>query len=294
MKRPIALFAKPAVLLALGLVLSGCQQGTEDIRFMVLSDTHISDNQERADRLAKLVQMVNTGEIPNIDMVFITGDIVSSVYGRQYTPENPDTSDNWLQKAMSILRGFDILYYPVMGNHDHKIAKFRDSDAPWPEAEIDAMEQFWKNQTGFDANYSIQHEGWKFIVLNSMGGEYKNRHFDEAQINFLKRELADEMPAILFFHHPLQSDHIRPWCKPKDLAQPASNPLLYTLLWDRRDQIKAIFVGHGHMDVDDVLYDRIRVVETVSFADGTNSSYNIVIIDPKGKVLSIAKGTSAP
>lgn len=294
MKHKISPLIRPAILPVLGLILSDCQRGTTDspnFRIMVLSDTHISDNQEKSDRLKNLVRMVNMGEILNIDMVFITGDIVSSVYGRRYTPENPDTSDNWLGKAMNIFRQFDKPHYLAMGNHDHKIAKFRDSDAPWGKAEINAMGRLWKRQTGFDSNYSIYHDGWKFIVLNSMGGEYLERHFDEAQIDFLNRELADEMPTILFFHHPLQSDHIRPWCKLKDLARPESNQLLYTLLWNRRDQIKTIFVGHGHTHVDDVLYDQIRVIETESFADGNNSSYNIVTINPKGERLSVMKGS---
>jgi hypothetical protein len=170
-------------------------------------------------------------------------------------------------KADSIFDKLEIPYFLTMGNHDYKIDGNRDSDTYFPETEILEMEKHWKNVTGFEPFYAVNYKGWKFIILNSMRGRYLNRHFDEAQLDWFAKELSDSVPTVLFSHYPLKTDHLRIWCKPKDLITKKKEPCFYSILKRYKDQIKAIFTGHGHMWVRDRLYGNIPVFEVDSFEE---------------------------
>lgn len=274
------------------LLVPGCSKKAQlggDFKIMVLSDTHISSSQDKPARLRHLVGRVNAGEFPGVELVFITGDVVSNVYG-DYTPENPDTSDNRLRRAMSILRELNVPFYPAMGNHDHKIASFRDSDAPWPQEEIHDMWRLWRQQTGFEPYYTISHKGWQFIVMNSMAGRHLERHFDDEHLNWLRAELKDGLPTLLFFHHPLRTDNFRLWCKPGQWTTREQEPKFYAILEDHQDSIKGIFVGHGHMFVQDSLFNKIGVYETDSFGEGADTSYHIVALHQADHSLAVMQG----
>jgi hypothetical protein len=92
----------------------------------------------------------------------------------------------------------------------------------------------------------------------------------------LKDELSGGGPAFLFFHHPIKTDHFRIWCKPGDLITEKREPEFFSILRKYRNQIKGIFVGHGHMWNHDVLYDSIKVYETNTFGERKGQSfYNV-------------------
>ncbi|MDQ7065094.1 MAG: metallophosphoesterase [candidate division KSB1 bacterium] len=284
---------KTLIVVAIGLTLS-CRPPASrliekaDFKAIVLSDTHISSDTTKTRRLLRLVQKINAGKFPGVELVFVTGDVVSSVFGK-YTHENPDTSDNRLRRAVSVLRRLRIPFYLAMGNHDHKIGNFRDSDAPWPQEEIGAMWELWRQQTGFAPYYSVKHRGWKFIVLNSMGGRHLNRHFDDTQMDWLGRELEENGPVALLFHHPIKTDHFRFWCKFKDLGSPQKDRRFYRLLRRYQAKIKGVFVGHGHLFVHDVLFGRIPVFETDSFGEGSDESFYIVSFNAQKQTLRVIK-----
>lgn len=249
-----------------------------DFNVMIVTDTHISNDEEKDKRLDTLLNMVNAGVLPGIDFVVNTGDVVSSVY-KKYDESDPEKSYNRLLKTIRLFNQLEIPYYFTMGNHDYKIDSDRDSDAPFDEDEILIMEKIWKDFTGFEPYYSIIHKSWKFIFLNSMRGRYLNRHFDDKQLDWLESELASGMPIILFFHHPLETDNFRIWCKFKDLITQDKDPRFYSLIQSNKKMIKAIFVGHGQMWVTDVLYGSIGVYETNSFADESDLTYQVVGFD---------------
>jgi predicted MPP superfamily phosphohydrolase len=249
-----------------------------DYNVMIISDTHISNDEEKDDRLDTLLNMVNAGVFPGIDFVVNTGDVVSSVY-KKYDRSNPEKSYNRLLKTVQIFNQLEIPYYFTMGNHDYKIDSDRDSDGPFNEDEIVKMEKIWKDFTGFEPYFSIIHKSWKFIFLNSMRGRYLNRHFDDKQLDWLEIELASNMPTILFFHHPLKTDNFRIWCGFKDLITQDKELRFYSLIQSNKKIIKAIFVGHGHMWVNDVLFETIAVYETNSFADESDLTYQVVGFD---------------
>jgi hypothetical protein len=259
-----------------------------DFHALVISDTHISNDEAKVDRLNTLIDKVDTGEIPGIAFIVNTGDVVSSVY-RTYDARNPDENENRLKKLVRVFEGFTIPYYFVMGNHDYKIHSDRDSDAPFKEDEILFMEKIWKETTGFDPYYAYKYMGWKFIVLNSMRGRYLQRHFDEKQMDWFESELCEQIPTILFFHHPLETDHFRIWCGFKSLITPDLESRFFSLLETHEEIIKGIFVGHGHCWVCDVLYEKIGVYETDSFGDESDYPYLVIGFDNSEKEIQVGK-----
>ncbi len=135
-----------------------------DFHIMVISDTHISNDESKIERLNVLADKINRGEFPGVAFVVNTGDVVSSVY-KSYNKDNPQPQESRLFKALTAFNRFQIPYYWVMGNHDYKIDSDRDSDAPYEYDEILFMEKIWKQMTGFNPFYSFAYSGWKFIVF---------------------------------------------------------------------------------------------------------------------------------
>ncbi len=240
-----------------------------DFHFVVISDIHVSDDSAKIERLNSLINKINSGILPGVEFLVATGDIVSCVYGSYYS-DRPDTSDNRLIKAVSTFRNLQVPYLLVMGNHDYKIGRDRDSDTYFPEQEIVHMESIWRQYTGFPPYYSRSFRGWNFIVLNSMRGRYLNRHFDKKQLDWLEQELSKKQPVVIFMHHPLKTDNFRIWAKPGDLITPDSEPRFFTILNKNRNTIYGIFVGHGHSWVRDTLFNKVPVYETSSFGDSRN------------------------
>jgi len=253
----------------------------------VISDVHISNDQSKEERLSTLVDRINNGNNPRIERLIITGDCVSSVYEDYQKGEAQN--NNRLKKFVDCLKPINVPYYPVMGNHDFKIDKERDSDAPFDKTEIEQMEQIWVETTGFQPYYAIDYKGWKLIFLNSMNGKYQNKHFDENQLEWLRKELKDDSAALLFFHHPIKTDNTRIWCKQKDLITQEKEPKFFSILSKYKNVIKGIFVGHGHMWVSDKLFDEINVYETDSFGDDKKSPYAIIGLDNSSKKISVVK-----
>lgn len=254
-----------------------------EFKIMVLADTQTSDDEDKYQRLDKMLKRVSDEEFPDLDFVVVAGDFVSAVYGK-------DTlSENRLARTVGIFEKLKIPYYSAMGNHDYKLTRNRDSDAPFEKSEILKMERIWKDHTGFDPYFSIIHKGWNFIFLNSMRGRYLQRAFDDEQMTWFSNELNKGLPTILIFHHPIKTDNEKIWGKAKDLITEASEPEFYALCRNKKDQIKGIFVGHGHRWVTDHLFDEILVHETKGFADSEGEPvYTIIGFQSKKEQIDIA------
>jgi hypothetical protein len=122
-----------------------------------------------------------------------------------------------------------------------------------------------------------------------MRGKDINRAFDETQLNWFENELINSDKAVLFFHHPIETDHFRFWCKPKDLIDEDLEPRFFELLRRHRQIVKGIFVGHGHRWVHDTLFETIEVYETDSFGDASEPVYYVVGFDQDKQRLNIAQ-----
>ena len=259
-----------------------------DFQAIVISDTHISNDESKDKRLAQLIEKINANEFPSAQLLLITGDLVSSIYGNE-EPNVPDESNNRMKKLQALLGELKIPYYLILGNHDYKFNRSVDSDRYFSLEEILQMEHIWKRDAGIEPYYAFEHQGWKFICLNSMRGRYVNRHFDEQQLDWFEAQLNDDKPTILLFHHPLKTDHFKIWCKPKHLITPDKEPRFYAILEKYRMRIKGIFVGHGHRWVQDRLFGTIKVYETASFADSKGLPFYLVGFDNHTLAIHVKK-----
>lgn len=259
-----------------------------DFQAIVISDTHISNDESKDKRLAALVEKINSHQFLAVELLLITGDLVSCVYGNK-EPNEPDESNNRIKQLQALLGELHIPYYLILGNHDYRFNRSGDSDRYFSLEEIEQMEAIWKRDSGIEPYYSFEHQGWKFICLNSMRGRYMNRHFDDEQLDWLEALLNDDKPTILLFHHPLKTDHRRIWCKSKDLITPDNETRFFSLLENHKLQITAIFVGHGHRWVKDTLFGSIKVFETDSFGESKGLPFYLVELDHRSFSLRATK-----
>lgn len=260
----------------------------DDFQAVIISDVHVSNDQSKIDRLNLLIDMINARKLSGVKLLIVTGDVVSCVYG-SHRQDNPDTSDNRLRRALNTLSRSEVPVHLVLGNHDYKIGRDRDSDTYFPEAEILYMEKIWNSQAHIKPYYSREYEGWNLIFLNSMRGRFLHRNFDEEQIIWLEDQLKKRKPSVLFFHHPLKTDHFRLWCKPKDMIKPEGEPEFYRIISQNRKYIKGIFTGHGHVWVHDTLFDQIEVYETTSFGDSDGLPFYLVGFSNADSTIKVIK-----
>lgn len=267
---------------------TGGKETNNSFSILVLSDIHISNDESKDIRLRNLIDSINAGNFENLDLLIATGDLVSSFYKDRNNGDGFD--NNRAAKFSSIIKEVEIPYYLALGNHDYKIDGDKDSDAPFSFEEIDTMEKLWKKFAGLEEPfYSVNHKGWKLILLNSMRGRYLERAFDDDQMEFLKNELEEGKPTLLFFHHPIETDNFTIWAKPKDLITPGKEEQFFELVKEHKTQVKGIFVGHGHRWIEDILFGTIPVYETDSFADNEKSPYQLIRIDTLANIINVTQ-----
>ncbi len=259
-----------------------------DFKILILSDIHIKNSASRDTHLANMVKDINDKKYPGVEFVVTTGDNATSFYDNYY-PDSLGKRYNRLGRFVEIMSKLNVPNYFAIGNHDYKIESNRDSDAPYNKGEIEKLNKMWTDITGFHPYYSFIHKEWKFIVLNSMSGRYMNRFFDEDQLKWLQKELKDEKHTLLFFHHPLTTDHFKIWGGPSGMITVNREPKFYAILERHKNKIKGIFVGHGHLWVNDKLFNKIKVYETASFGDDESSPYYVVGFDNKNYSISVAR-----
>jgi len=259
-----------------------------DFQAIVISDTHISNDESKDHRLAQLIEQINSHKFPSVELLLITGDLVAGVYGNS-EPNIPDESNNRIKKLQALLGELKIPYYLILGNHDYRFNRSSDSDRYFSLEEILQTVQIWNKDAGIKPYYAAEHQGWKFICLNSMRGRYLNRYFDDEQLSWFEQQFHDGKPTILLFHHPVKTNHFKIWCKAKDLITPEKEPRFFDIVENHSQQIKAIFVGHGHRWVHDRLFSTIKVYETDSFGESKGMPFYLVGFDNHASTIHIEK-----
>lgn len=104
-----------------------------------------------------------------------------------------DAEDDGYERLKGLLSQLDSFGVPVLlglGNHDNRVSFQR---VMLGETETDESRRYYHSHT-FD--------GYKVIMLDSRETGKVHGTFDDAQMAWLKGELADGMPTVLIFHHP--------------------------------------------------------------------------------------------
>lgn len=208
------------------------QPGT--VRFVHISDTHIHGSPEApsAGHVEQAVTLLNGVDF-DADFVVVTGDLVDFLPDEYADPSQPGT----IHTALQVLDGLKWPYHALTGNHEY----YRD-DSLNPTKDKAAREEFLAAMyDDGDQDYWFDHEGVRFVLMDSMGGDQWDKSaglvgsFTQGQLSWLRDRLQPGMPTLLFFHHP-----------PVDAAPAPGEDSLCGVIQDHPGTVKAIFAGHLH------------------------------------------------
>jgi Icc protein len=191
--------------------------------FVQISDTHLcADPGARVHGVAPYARLERAVDhVRSLTrkpaFVLLTGDLIHDDDPRSY------------EHVRQLVGGLGVPVHFCMGNHDLRGAFRRvlldddEGDAP--------------------VRYVFEHEGWRFVVLDSsVPGEVAGR-IGEDQLAWLERALAGGAPTIVALHHPPAPFGVK-WLDEHRVAD--GGALLATLA---SATVRQVLFGHVHMDV---------------------------------------------
>ena len=305
----------------LGLLGCGGEKDTgaagEKLYFAVITDPHVRTDPKHSNNLtlAQTLAILEGLPVP-VAFAVLTGDLLDELPSDDpaYYEKHPESS---LQLLVEILGGSALPVHAVLGNHDYYtddggLKNGVTEDKP-------AREALLCGKLGLPGPwYRFDRGGVAFYALNTMQQDPAATwapdscgSFGPEQLAWLEDQLADGVPAFLFFHHPLALDcadeagavQFLPFEVPR--AEGAyekyegteyegwTDPI-YELLRRHAGQILAAFVGHGHWFVRDV-YEGIQVLEGDSIGnslqrtehEGEPMRYHVVECDLRAGTFAI-------
>lgn len=171
-----------AATLALGLW-PGCARFAnngrgQDFTFIEINDTHYSSPKcpEFFERVTASVR----AHTPKPELCLMVGDLAERGTEKELGP------------MRDVLRGLDMPFHVVMGNHDYA-------------AQTDRTK--WNELFPGTLNYRLEHRDWQFIGLDTSEGlKYQNTKVQPETFGWLDdnvRKLSRKQPTVIFTHFPL-------------------------------------------------------------------------------------------
>lgn len=204
------------------------------VRFIHVSDLHYSGLPEakNLEYIQTRVEDVNASETEP-DLIVLTGDLLDYIPLELNDPEI-EGRIHWVRD------GLDALSAPWMttiGNHE-----FYDFFEPVTMTEDgEARREAFYAVMGTDNYFATTVNGVRIIALDSMEDDSWGENaglmgrFSSEQLDWLRSQLADGVPSLLFFHHP-----------PNTLAPKDGQPTLCEVLTENPGVVKGLFTGHLH------------------------------------------------
>ena len=153
------------------------------------------------ERLVRARDRIHSLGIP-LDHAFVLGDVIheyNSLDPMFYTdPSNLTAHDI----VAEILSTFEMPVHLALGNHDYFV----------PEMPREFVHELFREKLGMESPYySVDHRGFRFIVMDSQLGDTWDAasprfdtgvgSFGEAQLRWLDAQLAEGLPSFVMFHH---------------------------------------------------------------------------------------------
>lgn len=277
--------------------------------FAVLTDLHFQAQADHINNLTAQRSLELVGEL-GVDLVVLTGDLVDELPSDElaWYQEHDDTALHRLEETLATV---EVPVLMSLGNHDYYIVEpgldnHLTQDKP-------AREALLAERLGLPGTWYRQDHGVvAFYMLNSMQQDERVDwspgacgSFGQEQLDWLEDQLADGVPAILCFHHPLATDQIVSagvssyTCMevPRDEGEYEkyegevydgwTDPI-YALIEAHAQQIMAVFVGHSHWWAHDewagvpvLMGDSTGNSVLMTEVDGEPMRYHLVAVWPE-------------
>jgi 3',5'-cyclic AMP phosphodiesterase CpdA len=215
-----------------------------DFAVAFLTDMHVIGEQGAPDGFAKAVR--NAFDRPQPPEVLVTGgDLVMDILAT-------GTAEADAQYALfdAPLAGLEVPVHHTMGNHDmlgvHVESGLDPSHAKYGK-------KYFTERFRLDhAYHSFDHEGWHFVILDSLGIEGREYigWVDAEQQAWLEDDLAAAAkPTVVFSHVPLWSNFIE---LRRGIAEPIPRGLSIVNAHEvapilQRHPVKLVLAGHLHI-----------------------------------------------
>lgn len=217
---------------------------TGPVHFAVVSDTHMTgDPEDAANRNFTRAAGLLAASEGRTERLYVTGDITADLltvqdYAQAWLDGEGDSIpvlDEMRRLADTLLSGAIRL---VLGNHDNRfIDQFQGNEVP-----LAAWLRAFEGSPSFPAPWYVEDiRGCRFVVLWSceMAISHASNDtptFGDGQIAWLREQLADGLPTVVFWHH-----WIGPWTNPEPPP-----PLLAALADNPTSADRVTFSGHSH------------------------------------------------
>jgi 3',5'-cyclic AMP phosphodiesterase CpdA len=216
-----------------------------DFAVAFLTDMHVEDRQGAPAGFAKAVR--NAFDRPQPPEVLVTGgDLVMDIL-------RTGTAEADAQYALfdAQLAGVKVPIHHTLGNHD-MLGVYADSGVEPSHPRYGKtyfVERFAQPRT----YHSFDHEGWHFVILDSLGIEERNYigWVDEEQRAWLEDDLAASgKPTVVFTHVPLWSNYIE---INRGIEEPIPRRISVVNAHEvapilHRHSVKLVLAGHLHVN----------------------------------------------
>ncbi len=248
------------------------------LRFIHISDVHVWGDAAHPDpaHVVKAVDHLNGIDFP-ADLVVVTGDLVDYL-SDDLQPEDEST----FRIAIRTLGGLKWPVHIGVGNHEY----YRD-EMLRITADKAARDAWLSSVLGRDLDDAVVQDGVRLVMMNSMAGSQWLSSsglvgsFTGAQLAWLRTQVADGMPTILFFHHP-----------PTEELASGGEDTLCQVITDHPGVFQGVFAGHLHGFWKGTFcglpYYLVRNV------DPSGVFYYLVEFDPEARRLTIVNESEIP
>ena len=240
------------------LSVTGCNNpGNAGDSFSVafMTDIHLQPERNAVAGFTKALDTVNS-----LKPAFILtgGDLIMDALGQSY-----GRADSLYVLYQETIKKAEAPVYNTMGNHEiYGIYSRSGADPAHPEY----GEKMYEKRIG-PLYYSFMHEGWKFMILNSVEDTHRNKYvglIDSVQIAWIEDELDKtdpEIPIVISTHIPFISVMTQRYggstvANDSSLIVYNSSPVLDLF---REHNLKLVLQGHLHV-LEDSYYEGVHYI----------------------------------